>query len=75
MRACAWGLAKLSPSPPVASPCRLRPGVPQQASDIWVLVKGMWQPRPPFPPPPPLHPSPFGGGTAQGRLVPTGFSW
>lgn len=25
MRACAWGLAKLSPSPPVASPCRLRP--------------------------------------------------
>lgn len=72
MRACAWGLAKLSPSPPVASPCRLRPGVPQQASDIWVPVKGMWQPRPPFPAPPPPASQPLRRGDSPG---PAGTYW
>lgn len=53
------------PVPPATCP-RRRDGVPQQASDIWVLVKGMWQPRPP------PHPSPFGGGDIPG---PAGTYW
>lgn len=63
MRACAWGLAKLSPSPPVASPCRLRPArAAGMESHSGLATFGCWLRGCGSPVPPSPRPSPFGGG-------------